>query len=113
MNILTGPTFLIFEQARLFKAKQISHILNILLLFGLWMLVLLSGFIGTLRWSSVCRLYEEDAAEAVRICEALLEEPELDPAVRMGDAFGFLVEHHCQHGNFQVVTIIFSLPRKI
>ncbi|KAM9837971.1 intraflagellar transport protein 140 homolog [Aulostomus maculatus] len=47
------------------------------------------------------RLYSEDAGEAVRICEALLEEPELDPAVRVGDAFGFLVEHHCQRGNFQ------------
>ncbi|XP_074475359.1 intraflagellar transport protein 140 homolog [Sebastes fasciatus] len=48
------------------------------------------------------RLYTEDADEAVRLCEALLEEPELDPAVRIGDAFGFLVEHHCQQGNFQV-----------
>ncbi|KAG8009125.1 hypothetical protein GBF38_011739 [Nibea albiflora] len=47
------------------------------------------------------RLYAENAGEAVRLCEALLEEPELDPAVRIGDAFGFLVEHHCQQGNFQ------------
>lgn len=47
----------------------------------------------------------EDAGEAVRLCEALLEEPDLDPAVRIGDAYGFLVEHHCQQGNFQVVTI--------
>lgn len=47
------------------------------------------------------QLYTEDAAEAVRLCESLLEEPELDPAVRIGDAFGFLVEHHCQQGNFQ------------
>lgn len=55
------------------------------------------------------RLYAEDAGEAVRLCEDLLQETELDPAVRIGDAFGFLVEHHCQQGNFQVVTIIFSL----
>uniref|UniRef100_A0A3B4XIP2 Intraflagellar transport 140 n=1 Tax=Seriola lalandi dorsalis TaxID=1841481 RepID=A0A3B4XIP2_SERLL len=53
------------------------------------------------------RLYAEDAGEAVQLCEALLEEPELDPAVRIGDAFGFLVEHHCQQGNFQVVTVLF------
>lgn len=52
---------------------------------------------------SVCRLYAEDAGEAVSICEALLQEPDLEPAVRVGDLFGFLVEHHCQHGNFQVV----------
>ncbi|KAM6951358.1 intraflagellar transport protein 140 homolog [Aplochiton taeniatus] len=48
------------------------------------------------------RLYEEDPVEAVRLCEALLKESELDPAVRIGDAYGFLVEHHCQQGNFQV-----------
>ncbi|KAG7227765.1 hypothetical protein INR49_013559 [Caranx melampygus] len=47
-------------------------------------------------------LYAEDASEAVQLCEDLLQEPELDPAVRIGDAFGFLVEHHCQQGNFQV-----------
>ncbi|KAM9426484.1 intraflagellar transport protein 140 homolog [Pholidichthys leucotaenia] len=48
------------------------------------------------------RLYSEDAGEAVRLCEALLEEPNLDPPVRIGDAFGFLIEHHCQQGNFQL-----------
>ncbi|KAK5881086.1 hypothetical protein CesoFtcFv8_021933 [Champsocephalus esox] len=47
-------------------------------------------------------LYVEDPGEAVQLCEALLEEPELDPAVRIGDAYGFLVEHHCQQGNFQM-----------
>lgn len=57
----------------------------------------------------VCRLYPEDAGEAVQLCESLLEEPQLDPAVRIGDAFGFLVEHHCQQGNFKLVTVIFSL----
>ena len=62
----------------------------------------------SLNLSFVCRLYPENADEAVRLCEALLEEPELDPAVRIGDAFGFLVEHHCQRGNLEVVTVILS-----
>ncbi|XP_034049465.1 intraflagellar transport protein 140 homolog [Thalassophryne amazonica] len=48
------------------------------------------------------RLYEEEPDEAVRLCESLLKEPELDPVVRIGDVFGFLVEHHCQQGNFDV-----------
>uniref|UniRef100_A0A3B4Z0Z9 Intraflagellar transport 140 n=1 Tax=Stegastes partitus TaxID=144197 RepID=A0A3B4Z0Z9_9TELE len=48
------------------------------------------------------RRYEYDPREAAQLCEALLEEPELDPAVRIGDAFGFLIEHHCQQGSFQV-----------
>ncbi|XP_043957554.1 intraflagellar transport protein 140 homolog [Gambusia affinis] len=47
------------------------------------------------------RLNSEDPDEAVRLCEALLEEPELDPAVRIGDAFGFLIDHHCQQGRLQ------------
>lgn len=51
-----------------------------------------------------CRLYAEDSSEAVRLCEALLEEPNLDPAVRIGDVFGFLVDHYCQKGNFKMVT---------
>lgn len=55
----------------------------------------------------VYSLYSEDASEAVQLCETLLEEPELDPAVRIGDVFGFLIEHHCQQGNFQLVTVFF------
>ncbi|XP_072311733.1 intraflagellar transport protein 140 homolog isoform X1 [Eucyclogobius newberryi] len=50
----------------------------------------------------VRRLYEENAEEAVRVCEALLEEPDLDPAVRVGDAFGFLVDHYCEQRQYQV-----------
>uniref|UniRef100_A0A8C8CN11 Intraflagellar transport protein 140 homolog n=1 Tax=Oncorhynchus tshawytscha TaxID=74940 RepID=A0A8C8CN11_ONCTS len=57
------------------------------------------------RFVQARRLYEEDPGEAVRLCEALLEEPDLDPAVRIGDAYGFLVEHHCQRGSFQVVSV--------
>uniref|UniRef100_H3D5J6 Intraflagellar transport 140 n=1 Tax=Tetraodon nigroviridis TaxID=99883 RepID=H3D5J6_TETNG len=37
-------------------------------------------------------LYAENSSEAVGLCEALLEEPNLDPAVRVGDVFGFLVD---------------------
>ncbi|XP_048847908.1 intraflagellar transport protein 140 homolog isoform X2 [Brienomyrus brachyistius] len=53
------------------------------------------------RFVQARRLYEEDPGEAVRLCQALLEEEELNPAVRVGDVYGFLVEHHCQQGNFQ------------
>uniref|UniRef100_A0A8C5ELC1 Intraflagellar transport 140 homolog (Chlamydomonas) n=1 Tax=Gouania willdenowi TaxID=441366 RepID=A0A8C5ELC1_GOUWI len=41
-----------------------------------------------------------DPDEGLRLCESLLEEPELDPCVRVGDVFGFMIEHHCKHGNF-------------
>ncbi|XP_051969833.1 intraflagellar transport protein 140 homolog [Xyrauchen texanus] len=47
------------------------------------------------------RLHEEDTVEALRMCESLLDEKDLDTAVRVGDVYGFLVEHYCQQGNFQ------------
>ena len=50
-----------------------------------------------------CRLYEDEPAEAMHLCETLLQEPDLDPAVRVGDVYGFLVEHLCQQGNYQQV----------
>lgn len=62
----------------------------------------------------VCRLYEDEPAEAVQLCETLLQESDLDPAVRVGDVYGFLVEHHCQQGNYQQVCLVMyntvSLP---
>ncbi|KAL2078525.1 hypothetical protein ACEWY4_026210 [Coilia grayii] len=47
------------------------------------------------------RLYQDDPAQAVHVCETLLQESDLDPAVRVGDVYGFLVEYHCQQGNYQ------------
>ncbi|XP_076827042.1 intraflagellar transport protein 140 homolog isoform X2 [Brachyhypopomus gauderio] len=55
----------------------------------------------TQRTTLIRRLYEEDPSGAVQECESLLEEPDLDPAVRVGDVFGFLIEHHCQQGSLQ------------
>uniref|UniRef100_A0A673FYT9 Intraflagellar transport protein 140 homolog n=1 Tax=Sinocyclocheilus rhinocerous TaxID=307959 RepID=A0A673FYT9_9TELE len=53
------------------------------------------------RFIQARRMHEEDPVEAVCVCESLLEEKDLDPAVRVGDVYGFLVEHYCHHGNFQ------------
>uniref|UniRef100_A0A8C1FZ63 Intraflagellar transport 140 homolog (Chlamydomonas) n=1 Tax=Cyprinus carpio carpio TaxID=630221 RepID=A0A8C1FZ63_CYPCA len=53
------------------------------------------------RFIQARRMHEEDPVEAVRVCESLLDEKDLDPAVRVGDVYGFLVEHYCNHGNFQ------------
>ncbi|CAN9508578.1 unnamed protein product [Ophioblennius macclurei] len=47
------------------------------------------------------RLYPEDAGDAVRLCESLSEEPDINPAVRVGDVLGFLIDHYCQQGNYQ------------
>ena len=49
------------------------------------------------------RLYQEDPQESVRQCTALLDEPNLDTAVRMGDVYGLLVEHYSHASNHQQV----------
>jgi len=40
------------------------------------------------------------------MCEALLEHPHLDTAVRAGDVFGLMIEHYCEKGNFEQVGIL-------
>nr|XP_051686227.1 intraflagellar transport protein 140 homolog isoform X2 [Oryctolagus cuniculus] len=45
------------------------------------------------RFIQARRTYAEDPKESVRQCELLLQEPDLDSIVRVGDVYGFLVEH--------------------
>lgn len=49
------------------------------------------------------RTYSEDPKESVKQCELLLEEPDLDSTIRIGDVYGFLVEHYLQMEEFQMV----------
>ncbi|XP_053388212.1 LOW QUALITY PROTEIN: intraflagellar transport protein 140 homolog, partial [Mercenaria mercenaria] len=42
------------------------------------------------------RVYDEDSEEAIKQCQVLLEEPDLDSAVRMGDVYGFIIEHYAR-----------------
>ncbi|XP_013414894.1 intraflagellar transport protein 140 homolog [Lingula anatina] len=42
------------------------------------------------------RVYDEDPDEAVKQCQVLLEDPDLDSAVRMGDVYGFTIEHYAR-----------------
>ncbi|KAG7265586.1 hypothetical protein CRUP_020157 [Coryphaenoides rupestris] len=59
--------------------------------------------LGALSEAYKCLLCNEDPGEAMRLCEALLEEPEVDTAVRTGDIYGLIVDIHCQQGSFQQV----------
>uniref|UniRef100_A0A8C7E0Z2 Intraflagellar transport 140 n=1 Tax=Naja naja TaxID=35670 RepID=A0A8C7E0Z2_NAJNA len=54
------------------------------------------------RFIQARRLYSEDPKEAIRQCELLLGEPDLDTTIRLGDVLGFLVEHHLQMQEFQM-----------
>lgn len=53
---------------------------------------------------SFVRAYSEDPKEAIRQCELLLDEPDLDSTIRLGDVLGFMVEHYLQVEEFQMVS---------
>ncbi|NXG36120.1 IF140 protein, partial [Dromaius novaehollandiae] len=48
------------------------------------------------------RIHSEDPKEAVRQCEQLLDEQDLDNTIRRGDVLGFLVEHYLQVEEFHM-----------
>lgn len=54
------------------------------------------------RFIQARRMYSEDPKESVKQCELLLEEPDLDSTIRIGDVCGFLVEHYLQTEEFQM-----------
>ncbi|XP_004438256.1 PREDICTED: intraflagellar transport protein 140 homolog [Ceratotherium simum simum] len=54
------------------------------------------------RFIQARRTYSEDPKESVKQCELLLEEPDLDSTIRLGDVHGFLVEHYLQMEEFQM-----------
>lgn len=47
------------------------------------------------------RTYDEDSEEAMKQCQVLLEEPDLDSAVRVGDVFGMIIEHYARQEDFR------------
>ncbi|CAB4013108.1 intraflagellar transport 140 homolog, partial [Paramuricea clavata] len=44
--------------------------------------------------------YEDDADEAIKQCQILLEEPDIETAVRIGDVYGIMVEHLARQQNY-------------
>lgn len=42
------------------------------------------------------RSYDENQEEAAKQCQVLLEEPDLESAVRVGDVYAFLIEHYAR-----------------
>uniref|UniRef100_A0A3P8UIQ4 Intraflagellar transport 140 n=1 Tax=Cynoglossus semilaevis TaxID=244447 RepID=A0A3P8UIQ4_CYNSE len=95
MNILTEAAKCLTKE----KKKKKPHILLLQMCFPAVAQRQRSTF------SLFCRLCEENPGFAVQICEALLQEPDVDHAVRLGDIYGFLVDHHCQKGNIHLVTV--------
>ena len=54
-------------------------------------------------------VYADDAEEAVKQVQILLEENSVDVAVRIGDLCGFLIEHFARKQKWQAVKL--ELPR--
>ena len=56
-----------------------------------------------------CRTYEEDADHAIKQCQVLLEETAVESAVRIGDVYGFMVEHFARREKWKAVSCIHFL----
>ncbi|XP_048188881.1 intraflagellar transport protein 140 homolog [Perognathus longimembris pacificus] len=64
------------------------------------------------RFIQARRNYTEDPKESIRQCELLLEEPDLDSTIRIGDVYGFLVEHHMHMEEHQMAYKYLEEMRK-
>lgn len=51
-----------------------------------------------------CRTYEENPEETINQCHILLEEPDLETAVRVGDVYGVIIEHYARQQNYSKVS---------
>ena len=49
-------------------------------------------------------MYETDPDDAIKQVHALLEESNVDGAVRVGDLYGFLIEHFARKQKWQAVS---------
>ena len=54
------------------------------------------------------RTYEENPEEAIKQCHVLLEEPDLETAVRVGDVYGVIIEHYARELNYTKVSTRFE-----
>ena len=64
------------------------------------------------------RMYETDPDDAIKQVHALLEESNVDGAVRVGDLYGFLIEHFARKQKWQAVSrsplnILWVPPRTV
>ena len=50
------------------------------------------------------RSYDEDPDESMKQCQVLLEEPDLDSAVRIGDVYGMMIEHFARQEQHKKVS---------
>ncbi|XP_025043975.2 intraflagellar transport protein 140 homolog isoform X2 [Pelodiscus sinensis] len=64
------------------------------------------------RFIQARRVYSEDPNEGIKQCELLLDEPDLDNTIRLGDVLGFLVEHYLRVEEFHMAYRYLEEMRK-
>ncbi|KAK7004477.1 intraflagellar transport protein 140 [Biomphalaria glabrata] len=66
------------------------------------------------RFSTARRSYQENPEEAIKQCQVLLEEKDLDSAVRIGDIYGFIIEHFASKERWKAAhTYLEELQRRL
>jgi hypothetical protein len=63
-------------------------------------LTVLSDFILLLT-----RAFEENPEEGIKQCQILLEEPDLESGVRVGDVYGVMIEYYARRDRWKAVNI--------
>ena len=56
----------------------------------------------------VTRSYDDQPDESIKMCQVLLEETDIDAAVRVGDIYGFMIEHYNHKANYNMVNSIYA-----
>lgn len=60
------------------------------------------------------RSYDEDPEEAIKQCHILLEEPDLESAVRVGDVYGIIIEHYARQQNYtKAFSVMEEMRRRV
>ncbi|KAJ3106851.1 hypothetical protein HDU96_008104 [Phlyctochytrium bullatum] len=58
------------------------------------------------------RLSRTDPFEMLRLCEALLDEPDIESSIRVGDIYALMIESHYARGNVQAAKEVFEVMGK-
>lgn len=54
------------------------------------------------------RVYQTNVDESMKACAVLLDDPDIDIAVRVGDIYSFLVQHYASSKDYKQVHACFS-----
>lgn len=52
------------------------------------------------------RAFEENPEEGIKQCQILLEEPDLESGVRVGDVYGVMIEYYARRDRWKAVSVV-------